>query len=165
MLVLAACGSSSYGSSSPGTAAPDPATTGAAVVSVASTAKLGSVLTDSGGRTLYTLTNNGAPVPCTGQCATIWPPLTVPAGTTSVTAAPGVTGIGTTTGRAAPQVTEMNRPLYRFSGDTNQGDTNGDGVVSFGGTWQAVRSSADPISIAPAPAPAPTSGSSGGFGY
>lgn len=162
MLALAACGASgsSY-SSSAGTAAPNtPATRSSAVVSIAAGTKLGSVLGDAGARTLYTLTRNGAPVPCAGPCAAVWPPLTLPAGATA-TAAPGIAGIGTTVSGGREQVTEMNQPLYRFSGDTKPGDTNGDGISSFGGEWRAVRSTG----VAPNTAPSATSGgSSGGYG-
>jgi predicted lipoprotein with Yx(FWY)xxD motif len=34
------------------------------------------------------------------------------------------------------QVTYKNRPLYRYSGDTKAGDTNGDGV---GGIWHVAK--------------------------
>jgi predicted lipoprotein with Yx(FWY)xxD motif len=92
--------------------------------------------------------------------APIWPPLTLPAGT--ATTVPGVTGIGTTTNGGRVQVTEMNQPLYRFSGDTKPGGMNGDGIISFGGQWQAVRSGG----VVPNTAPSSTGGgSSGGYGY
>ncbi len=165
MLVLAACGGSGSPYSSPpaSTAVPsEPPAGSSAVVSVATGTKLGSVLVDVDARTLYTLTRNGAPVPCAGRCAAIWPPLTLPAGTATAIAAPGVTGIGTTTSGGRVQVTEMNEPLYRFSGDMKAGDTNGDGITSFGGEWRAVPSSGAVPSTAPS---ATGGGSSVGYGY
>jgi predicted lipoprotein with Yx(FWY)xxD motif len=124
--------------------------------------KLGAVLDDANGRTLYTLTNNGAPVPCTGQCAAIWPPLLVPAGTATVKTAAGVKGVGTMTRGDQVHVTEMDLPVYRFSGDANPGDTNGDGIKSFGGLWRAAR----PVGALPKSAPASAgAGSTGGYGY
>jgi predicted lipoprotein with Yx(FWY)xxD motif len=165
MLVLAACGASgsSYSSPPASTAVPnEPPANGSAVVSITTGTKLGSVLADPNARTLYTLTRNGASVPCTSQCAAIWPPLTLPAGTATAATVPEVTGIGTTTNGGRVQVTEMNQPLYRFSGDTKPGDTNGDGITSFGGQWQAVLSGG----VVPNTAPSSTGGgSSGGYGY
>jgi predicted lipoprotein with Yx(FWY)xxD motif len=165
MLVLAACGSSGSSYSSPRARAPSPSkprSSSAAVVSVARGTKLGSVLADANGRTLYTLTDNGAPVPCASQCTAIWPPLLLPAGTGVANAATGVRGIGTVIGGGGIQVTQMGRPLYRFSGDTKRGDTNGDGINSFGGEWRAVPASGAAPNTAP---PSASGGSSGGYGY
>jgi predicted lipoprotein with Yx(FWY)xxD motif len=93
--------------------------------------------------TLYTLTNNGNAVACTGPCATIWPPLTAAPGTTPV--APGVTSIGTSASPTGSQlVTHKGLPLYRFSGDTTPGTTNGEGVDTFGGEWHVVKVAAGP---------------------
>src|SRR5262245_32565430 len=63
-----------------------------ATVAVAKVAPLGAVLVDSTGRTLYTLTDNGQAVACSGECAAIWPPLVVKSGA-KVKHAHGVTGI------------------------------------------------------------------------
>ena len=54
-----------------------PATT-TGVVMHANNPKLGVIVVDAQGRTLYTLTKNGEPVACTGQCASFWPPLCCP---------------------------------------------------------------------------------------
>jgi predicted lipoprotein with Yx(FWY)xxD motif len=95
----------------------------------------GQLLADSQSMSLYTLTKNGAAVACTGQCAQFWPPFEAPQGTT-VTAPPGVSGVGTTT---APdgneQVTFRGLPVYRFIKDQSPADTNGEGIQSFGGIW------------------------------
>ncbi len=49
------------------------------------------IIVNTSGRTLYHLTTEkGKKVVCTGQCATIWPPLTVPKGTKPI-AGPGIT--------------------------------------------------------------------------
>jgi predicted lipoprotein with Yx(FWY)xxD motif len=179
MIGLAACGSSgsSTATVSPGaqpaaTTAPGgvtPASSSDAIVKTAMTAK-GTVLVDSSGMTLYTLKNNGTPVACTGACAAAWPPLVLPAGTTSATGADGVTGLGTVVKAGATHVTSDGAPLYRFKGDSQPDDANGDGLASFGGVWHVVTSAA--VSTAPAaPAPVPaattptTASSSGGGGY
>ena len=163
VISLAACGSSSKATVSPGaqpsasTTTTAKGTTAAPLVQAGTTTKLGAVLVDDKGLTLYTLTKNGAPVACTGQCATAWPPLLVPAGTVKVVAATGVTGLGTAAGAGGTLVTAGKLPLYRFSGDSTAGDANGDGIANFGGVWHVVKAPASAV-VAPAPTnpPAPT---------
>ena len=156
-IVLAACGSSTAKVSP---AAPPPATTSttlhvaspAPVVLTAKSSKLGSILVDAQGMTLYTLTNAGKPVACTDQCATFWPPLVLPPGSVTATGGSGVTGLGTTSVMTVVQVTENGSPLYRFSKDTAPGDTNGEGISSFGGTWHAAKVGGN-VAAAPATMP------------
>jgi len=52
----------------------------------------------SSGATLYRYTPDGTAgkATCTGGCASLWPPLTVPAGTTAPKGGPGVGKLGTT---------------------------------------------------------------------
>lgn len=45
-----------------------------AVVKVAAHEALGDYLVDGQGRTLYVVVNEGESVPCTGECAEVWPP-------------------------------------------------------------------------------------------
>jgi predicted lipoprotein with Yx(FWY)xxD motif len=174
VVLLAACGSSSSTSSpaaqpTNSSSSSAPTATSTANVLTASNATLGTVLVDSAGKTLYTLKNAaGAPVACSGQCLTFWPPLLLPAGSTSATGATGVTGLGTVSAGGGTQVTEGGAPLYHFSGDTAAGTANGDGISSFGGVWHVVKSSAAPSAPAPTNAPAPaatTTTSSGGYSY
>lgn len=171
VIVLAACGSSgsSKATVSPGAQPAASAASSKADVNAATTAKLGTVLVDSRGMTLYTLEKNGAPVACTGACASAWPPLVLSGSASTPSSATGVTGLSTMTSADGTQVTENAAALYRFKGDQAPGDTNGDGLASFGGVWHVVKSTAAPVS-APAPAaPVPTtpttSSSSGGYGY
>lgn len=179
-VVLAACGSSTAkpaaGSATTSTTAA-PTTTSAAptaapVVMTATNAALGSLLVDSSGKTLYTLTNAaGSPVACTGKCLTFWPPLLLPAGTTTATGAAGVTGLATVTAGGGMQVTDNGAPLYRFAGDTAAGDAHGEGIGSFGGTWHVVKASAAPgPTVAPSPTSPPTTAqttttTAGGYHY
>jgi predicted lipoprotein with Yx(FWY)xxD motif len=175
VVAFAACGSSSStakpsGSASttaqPQTSTSGPQTGSPAVVMTASSAKLGPVLVDSAGKTLYTLTNAaGAPVACTGQCLTFWPPLLLPAGTTTATGAASVTGLGTVTTSGRTQVTNGGAALYRFSADAAAGDTNGEGISSFGGTWHAVKVSAASGATPTTAAPAAASPTTSGYGY
>ncbi|MFK8030099.1 MAG: di-heme oxidoredictase family protein [Gammaproteobacteria bacterium] len=68
---------------------------------------------------------------CNGGCATNWPPVLVEDGVAS-----GVSGLSTVTrDDGSLQVAYEGRPLYFFIGDTNSGDTNGQGV---GGVWWLV---------------------------
>ena len=113
-------------------------------------ATLGTYLADPSGLTLYTLSSdpaNGST--CIGQCAAAWPPLIVAQGGT-VTAGSGVNGTVGTFSRTDgwTQVSHDGRALYFFSGDAAPGDTNGEGIVSFGGTWHVAKSTA---SAQPAP--------------
>jgi len=133
-LALAACGSSNPSSAT--TAPPttgnsgtaSPATTAAsATVKSASTSK-GTILENSAGMPLYTL---AAGTSCTGACATAWPALTVPAGTTPK-AGSGVTGTLGTSMQAGGtlQVTYNGKALYTFLSDS-PGQVTGDGIAGF----------------------------------
>jgi predicted lipoprotein with Yx(FWY)xxD motif len=131
-LVLAACG----GSDDEGAAAPaEPATTaaqaaGGTTVAVAS-GRLGDILVDGDGRTLYAFTKDqGDQSACSGQCADSWPALTGTANAGSGVQA----GLLSTATQAdgSSQVTYDGRPLYYFAGDAKPGDVNGQGV---GNVW------------------------------
>jgi predicted lipoprotein with Yx(FWY)xxD motif len=136
-LVLAACGGNDDGGS--GTAAPAaPATTaapaaGGTTVAVA-TGKLGDILVDGDGRTLYAFTKDkGDKSACSGQCADNWPALKGTA-----TAGTGVQASLLSSSMQAngdAQVTYGGRPLYYVAGDNKPGDVNGQGV---GNVWFAV---------------------------
>jgi predicted lipoprotein with Yx(FWY)xxD motif len=113
-------------------------TAGRTSVSTAST-KLGRVLVNSRGHTLYLFgkDKNGKSA-CSGMCATFWPPL-IASGKPRATAGVKASLLGTTKradGRL--QVTYNHHPLYTFAKDTKKGQTNGEGVKAFGGTWDAV---------------------------
>ncbi|MBV8950852.1 MAG: hypothetical protein JOZ99_08255 [Actinobacteria bacterium] len=175
-LVLAACNSSGAKSSGTTTTAPSSSGSGVAagqgvapVVRTANNSRFGTILVDTNGATLYTLTNNGAAVPCTSSaCVSAWPPLLLPAGVTTATGT-GVTGLGTAPVPEGTIVTETGLPLYRFSGDSGAGQANGDGIANFGGVWHVVKvagTSAASSSAGGSTATTPTSSASGGgFGY
>ena len=96
-IALAACGSSTAKSASnptvPSTATPSTAAPAAkAIVMTSQNPKLGAVIVDAQGRTLYALTNGGKPVACTGMCTKVWPPLLLPTGVTTPTGT-DVTGL------------------------------------------------------------------------
>jgi predicted lipoprotein with Yx(FWY)xxD motif len=56
------------------------------------------------------------------------------------------------------QVTYNGHPLYLFTGDSAAGQTNGQGVVAFGGTWTVVQVAAAPAVTATPTATAAASG-------
>jgi predicted lipoprotein with Yx(FWY)xxD motif len=169
-LVLAACNSSGTKSSSTTTTAPNPSGSGVAggqgvapVVKTGSNTQFGTILVDTNGATLYTLTNNGKAVPCTSSaCVAAWPPLLVPAGVTTATGT-GVSGVGTASAPGGTIVTQAGLPLYRFSGDSGTGQANGDGIANFGGVWHVVKVTGGSTgSSATTPT---TSSGGGGLGY
>jgi predicted lipoprotein with Yx(FWY)xxD motif len=142
-LVLAACGGSDDGGS--GTAAPEaPAATAAPETTAAPAAggttvavadsRLGDILVDGEGRTLYAFTKDqGDQSVCSGQCADAWPALTG-----SATAGTGIQASLLSASMQADgdsQVTYGGKPLYHYAGDAKPGDVNGQGV---GGVWYAL---------------------------
>ncbi len=136
VIALAACGGSDNSSSSKKTTTTKKSS-GAAATAVVKTAKtpLGTIVVTSAGKTVYTLTSGGQQVPCSGACLQVWPAVTLPAGTTKATGT-GVKNVGTTSGGT---VTVNGAPVYTFSGDAKAGDTAGQGINSFGGTWNVVK--------------------------
>jgi len=145
VIALAACGGSSDSSSSKKptttTVKKSPTTTAkggsaTAVVKTANTA-LGTIVVTKDGKAVYTLTSGGQQVPCSGACLQVWPAVTLPAGTTKATGT-GVKNVGTAAGG---HVTINGAPVYTFSGDAGAGTTNGEGINSFGGTWNVVKAS------------------------
>jgi predicted lipoprotein with Yx(FWY)xxD motif len=155
MLLLAACGSSSSKTAT--------TNAGAAVV-MTSSSKLGALLADRSAMTLYTLTNAGQPIACTGGCAKFWPPLLLPSGVATAKGAAGVSGLGVVTMNGGMQVTEHGDPLYRFSGDKAAGDTHGEGINSFGGIWHVATTAASHGGTPPnTTATTVTTGGGGGY--
>ena len=113
------------------TVAPAAPATAAAMAKTASNA-LGTIVVDAEGRTLYGFMKdvNGTST-CIGACATTWPPMLVSGDVTvdgldknlfSVIDRPDGT----------KQLKMGKWPLYRFSGDAEAGDTDGQGS---GGSW------------------------------
>jgi predicted lipoprotein with Yx(FWY)xxD motif len=116
-----------------------PATAAASVIATQN-ARLGTILTNPQGRTLYYfLPERGGKIVCSSSaCTTYWPPsLTaggIPAGSAGVTGQLGLVMRAS----GAQQITYNTWPLYTFAGDSAAGQTNGQGVVGFGGKWLVV---------------------------
>lgn len=111
-------------------------TQGAGELAVRDDSKLGALVTDSTGMTLYRFdkdTPDPAKSHCEGKCAKTWPP--VPADDASASADLNPTLMGSVTRPdGTKQLTLAGWPLYRYAKDKKPGDTNGQNV---GGTWSA----------------------------
>jgi predicted lipoprotein with Yx(FWY)xxD motif len=130
------------------------------VVSTATTS-LGRILVDSRGHTLYLFQKdtNGKSA-CAGQCASFWPPL-IATGKPLAAAGAKASLLGTTKradGRM--QVTYNHHPLYTFVKDTKAGQTNGQGLTAFGGSWFVVSPAGNQVSSKPSN---PGGGGTGGY--
>jgi len=108
--------------------------------------KLGRILVDARGRTLYLFEKDkGATSSCDGACASVWPPLTTggkaKAGAGVTAAKLGVTN--RTDGRT--EVTYGGHPLYTYAGDQKPGDVQGQGLDQFGAEWYVLAPSGHKI--------------------
>ena len=103
------------------------------------TSKLGRILVDSKGITLYDFPpDKGTTSVCYGACAALWPPLVTHA---KPVAASGVRAslLGTTKRKDGKlQVTYGGHPLYYFVSDRKPGQTTGEGLNQFGGPWWVI---------------------------
>ncbi len=163
--LLASCGSSSGSGSSAAASSTDSGAAGgsAPLVTTKADAKLGTILADQEGRTLYTLTNGGRPVECGADCQAVWPPLVLPAGVRAPTGASGVGDLGVVQGSGGQQLVAVHGlPLYTFVKDQSRADANGEGIASFGGVWHVVRV---PSASSDSGSTVPTSTGSGSTGY
>lgn len=174
---VAACGGGAAASASPppSTSTSTPTTSAQTTTVRVATSRLGRILVDSTGDTLYLFKADvGLKSACSGACAAAWPPLTAngkPAAGAGLTASK----LGTITRfGGSRQVTYNGHPLYTFINDKEPGEVNGEGVTAFGAAWFAVSpagsqissqpkrhgtgsSSSRPAAPAPAPAPRPAS--------
>ena len=148
--VLAACGSSYGGSdNSKSSGSGNASAAESTVVASAKQAKVGSVIVDAQGRTLYRFTAEGQGRPvCTGACVGTWPPAVV-------ADAAGLPKHVATVKRpdgGKLQLTYDGHPLYRYGGDQTKADANGEGV---GGQWFVVKAGAGSASSSSQPAKKP----------
>ena len=177
IVMLAACGSSSGGGTntsapagnSGGSSSSAPASGSSSVVVKIKKTGAGTVLTNAAGFTLYTFqADKGSTSNCYGACAQFWPPVI---GTAQMSAGQKISGqFGTTTRKDGKiQVTYNGHPLYTYAGDTQPGQTSGNGINQSGGIWNVVTTSASGGAGAGAgssPSAAPSSSSGGGgYGY
>ena len=127
---------------------------------------LGRVLVDARGHTLYLFAaDRTAKSACYAQCAAVWPPFL--SGGTAIAGAGVKKALLATAKRkdGTRQVVYAGHPLYFFSGDARAGQTNGEGIVHFGGTWDAVAASGRKVVKAAAGGTTTTTGGGYGGGY
>ena len=146
-IALAACSSSAKPAStdtSPATNAPTtteaPATTptsggassGTETVKIATSAKLGKILVDSSGMTLYVDERDKPGKPdCTGGCLTAWPPAPAPASPAFASGLDASIFSSITLTDGTKQLTVKGSPLYTWMNDKKAGDTTGQDVNGF----------------------------------
>ena len=129
LLVVALVGAAAYAVTATGATSP--------TIHLRSTGKLGKIIVDSKGRTLYLFEKDKhGKSACSGQCAKFWPPLIV---THKPTAGKGLSKskLGTTRRSDGKlQATYGGWPLYRFVMDKNKpGSTKGEDLSAFGAKW------------------------------
>jgi predicted lipoprotein with Yx(FWY)xxD motif len=156
-LIAAACGSSSSagnpygaGTASPATSPivapvasspssqPTPAATGT-LIGVGST-RLGQILVDASGRTLYLFAaDTGTQSTCNSSaCVQYWPPV-LTNGTPRASSGVTASLLGTVARQdGSTEVTYAGHPLYYFVSDKKAGDVTGQGINGFGGPWYVV---------------------------
>jgi predicted lipoprotein with Yx(FWY)xxD motif len=120
------------------------AESGAGVVSLGNAQKLGMVLVDSNGMTLYDFhKDKGTTSSCYGACAESWPPM-LSEGEPTVGNGAMASQLGTTERKdGTMQVTYAGHPLYTFVEDKKPGEANGNDVSAFGAQWYALKGSGE----------------------
>ncbi|MEU0127175.1 MULTISPECIES: hypothetical protein [unclassified Streptomyces] len=134
---LTGCSDSTGNSSGDGYgSASSPSPSKPATIDTKSAGKLGTILVDEKGRTLYLfLADKKNKSTCAGDCAVAWPPL--------LSKGDAVAGKGVdeklldVAARSGgdEQVTYAGHPLYYYAGDKKPGETNGEGLDQFGAAW------------------------------
>jgi predicted lipoprotein with Yx(FWY)xxD motif len=112
--------------------------TKSATVTTKKLKKLGTVLVNSRGRTLYMfIPDHQKKVTCKGKCAKYWPPLKLKKGqkpTAAGSARKKLLGVDPAAGGA--RVVTYNRwPLYTYIADSKPGQANGQAIKLNGGYW------------------------------
>ena len=100
--------------------------------------KLGTVLVNSKGRTLYMFVRDKRKkVTCVGSCAVAWPPVKLPKGAKAVAAGKAKAALlGSDKNPAGGRVVTYNKwPLYTYVGDTAPGRATGQALNLNGGLW------------------------------
>jgi predicted lipoprotein with Yx(FWY)xxD motif len=152
-LAIAGCGSSDNSTTGGGaygggeTTATQPASApkaSGAVISVATAPKLGKIIVDSNGLTLYDFhKDKGTTSSCYGGCAQVWPPQLTTGAPQAGNGAPAAK-LGTTKRKdGTVQVTFAGHPLYTYVEDSKPGEANGNDFSSFGAQWYALQPSGE----------------------
>jgi len=99
--------------------------------------KLGTVLVNAKGRTLYMFVpDKQSKVTCVGTCAAIWPPLKLAGGKAVASGAAKASLLGSDADPAGGRVVTYNHwPLYTYIGDRAAGQAKGQALKLNGGYW------------------------------
>lgn len=121
---------------------------GQALVKTTAAGKLGTILVDGKGRTLYLFeADKSTTSTCNGACAAAWPPL-LTSGAPSVGGSAKSSLLGTSKrSDGTKQVTYHGHPVYRYAGDSKAGDTNGQALKQFGAEWYVLDAAGDKVDL------------------
>jgi predicted lipoprotein with Yx(FWY)xxD motif len=114
--------------------------------------KLGVVLVNSKGRTLYMFVpDKRKKVTCVKSCAVIWPPVKLPKGAKPVAAGKAKSSLlGSDPNPAGGRVVTYNHwPLYTYITDTAPGQAKGQALNLNGGLWYVLNTSGQVIRTKP----------------
>jgi predicted lipoprotein with Yx(FWY)xxD motif len=111
-----------------------------------SQSKLGRILVDGRGRSLYLFEKDKhGRSACSGVCEVYWPPLLTNGRSIAIKGAkPSLLG-SIRRADGSRQVSYAGHPLYYFSGDTSRGQTKGEGLQDFGAGWYTLAPSGKKI--------------------
>jgi predicted lipoprotein with Yx(FWY)xxD motif len=120
-------------------AAPAPAAGGGATIKLAKVGKLGKVVVNGSGVTLYMFEKDkGGKSACSGACAKVWSPV-LTTGKPKAGAGIRASLLGTTTrSGGTKQVTYHRHPLYTYDDDHGPGTAKGQDSHEFGADWYVV---------------------------
>jgi predicted lipoprotein with Yx(FWY)xxD motif len=114
------------------------------VISTRSVAGLGTILVNSKGKTLYMFVpDKQEKVTCFKSCATVWPPVFLPAGGKAVAGGSAKQSLlGSDKDAAGGRVVTYNHwPLYGYLGDVKAGTAYGQDTSQSGGYWYVLSAS------------------------
>jgi predicted lipoprotein with Yx(FWY)xxD motif len=121
--------------------------TKAATVNTRKVGKLGTILVNSKGFTLYMFVpDHQKKVTCKGSCAVVWPPLKVKKGQKPTAGGSAKKNLLGTDGTV---VTYNRWPLYTYVSDTKPGQAKGQATKLNGGLWYVLSSSGKVIKKKP----------------
>jgi predicted lipoprotein with Yx(FWY)xxD motif len=114
------------------------------VIKVGNAGKVGKVLVDSKGLTVYDFhKDKGTTSSCYGGCEKGWPPV-LTSGKAKATGGAQASMLGTTKRKdGSLQVTYNGHPLYTFVEDKKPGEANGNDVSAFGAQWYSLEASGE----------------------
>lgn len=118
--------------------APSSSRAASVVISTRTLPKLGTVLVNSKGLTLYMFVpDKQKKVTCVSTCAVVWPPVFLPAGGKLVASGKAESKLlGSDRDPAGGRVVTYNHwPLYLYIGDTKPGTATGQDINLNGGLW------------------------------